>query len=169
MGDAHAVPGRYHARGHHAGRRRFARAGGLLAVAAALALVGACGSKANGVDVCKQVETARCQAAPKCNISITPPVYTSGTAIDACIQFYEVACLDGLGVSAPTSAEVTACVESIELTCDYVSTPSDSPACAWLNSQSDAGAAADAANAPDVADADGAPSDAASDSAEDGH
>jgi len=118
------------------------------------AVTSACGSKAVGVDTCKQIETARCQAAPACNnVSITPPDYTSGTDVAACTRYYDVACLDGLQVSAPTSAEVTACIASINTSCAYVSTPQDSPACAWLSTTPDAGNEVDATDAADATDA----------------
>jgi hypothetical protein len=116
-------------------------------------MASACGSKAVGVDTCKQIETARCQAAPACNFPITPPDYTSGTDVAACIRYYDVACLDGLQVSAPTSAEVTACIASINGNCAYVSTPQDSPECAWLSTTPDAGNEVDATDAADAGDA----------------
>lgn len=118
------------------------------------AITSACGSKAVGVDTCKQIEAARCQAAPACpNVSITPPDYTSGTDVAACIRYYDVACLNGLQVSAPTSAEVTACIASINGSCDYVATPQDSPDCAWLSTSPDAGSEVDASAAADAGDA----------------
>jgi hypothetical protein len=124
--------------------------GSVLGAALVVGVVGACGSKGVGIDVCKQIETARCQAAPDCGVMIAPPdYYTSGTAAEACIRYYDVACLNGLQVAAPTSAEVTACLDAINTGCAYVSTPQDSPACAWL-STTDAG---ENANVPDVVDA----------------
>src|ERR1700678_1121115 len=117
------------------------------------AITSACGSKAVGVSTCKQIETARCQAAAACNSPITWPDDTSGTDVAACTRYYDVACLDGLQVSAPTSAEVTACIASINTSCAYVSTPQDSPACAWLPTPRHAGNEVDAPDAADASDA----------------
>jgi|SRR5580700_3463576 hypothetical protein len=134
-----------------------------VALVASLAgiVVAACGSKGTGVDVCKQVDTARCQAAPACGIQLTTPVYTSGTAVEACTQYYDVACFNGLQVAAPTSAEVSACVAAINAgDCTCVATPQDCAACAWLSTSPDAGedaataeASSDAADAADAAEA----------------
>ena len=131
------------------------------------AVTSACGSKAVGVSTCKQIETARCQAAAACNSPITWPDDTSGTDVAACIRYYDVACLDGLQVSAPTSAEVTACIASINSTCAYVITPQDSPECAWLSTTPDAGNEVDASDAADAGDAADA-TEASSIDAEDG-
>ena len=143
--------------GHaYAPRRGLSGACATCAVVGALiaAITSACGSKAVGVGTCKQIETARCQAAAACSpVPITWPDYTSGTGVDACIRYYDVACLDGLQVSAPTSAEVTACIASINTSCAYVSTPQDSPACAWLSTTPDAGNEVDATDAADATDA----------------
>jgi hypothetical protein len=108
-----------------------------LALAIALAPLGAagCGSSANGVGTCKQIEDARCNRAPSCpDIQLMPPYYTSGSAVDACIRFYDTACLNGLAVANPSSAEVTQCLKAIQTgTCKVVEDPWDnSSACAWL-------------------------------------
>jgi hypothetical protein len=154
MGDANAPrPRRFGA---------YVARGSALALGASLAvgLVSACGSKAVGVDLCKQIDTARCQRAPACGVMLTTPDFTSGTAVDACIRYYDVACLNGLEVAAPSSAEANACVDAINSDCDYVATPQNYPACSWLSTSPDAG---EDANVPDVADASGAADVVASD------
>lgn len=108
-----------------------------LAVSAGLAAAAAsCGTNANGVDACKSIEEARCQQAPGCpNVQITPPLYyTSGSAVDACIRYYDTACGHGLVTpTTPSSAEVSQCVAAINTgNCDWVANPQDAPACAWL-------------------------------------
>jgi hypothetical protein len=116
-------------------------AGGVraLALVAALALPLACSSGAVGVDACKQVEHARCQAASACNVSLEPPYHTAGSDVDACIRFYDVACLHGLVTgSDPGSAAVSTCVAAISgHPCaagkpNLVVSPEQDPACSWL-------------------------------------
>lgn len=112
------------------------RLGLVLSIAVALIVqaVG-CNSGPVGVDVCKTIETARCQQLPSCPALATqPPIWTSGTGVDACIRYYDTACLHGLPISsAPASAEVNACVTAIQKDgCDVVATPEIDPACTWL-------------------------------------
>jgi hypothetical protein len=117
-----------------------------------------CGSSATGVGVCKQIEDARCQAAANCSqIALSPPYYTSGSGTDACIRFYDTACLHGLAVATPSQTQVDACVSAIQKpkACAVVIAPWTSPACTWLvppDSGSpvvDAGDGGDASNAAD--------------------
>jgi hypothetical protein len=133
------------------------------ALGAVLALPPACGSGATGVEACKQVESARCQAASACGLSLEPPYHTAGSDADACIRFYDVACLHGLaGGSDPGTAAVSACVAAISShPCapggpNLVLHPEQAPgaACAWLvppTSTPVADAAAEAAEAGDAA------------------
>jgi hypothetical protein len=107
----------------------------ILAVLAATA----CGTDAVGVDACQEVESARCRAAPGCGVSIEPPFSTSGSNVDACIRYYDIACLHGLASgNEPAPAAVSACVAAIAAhPCDahaanLVETPESDPACAWL-------------------------------------
>jgi hypothetical protein len=109
----------------------------LVALALAVALggtaVAACGNDAVGVDACKQIEDARCHRAPACGISLEPPYHTSGGDIDACVRFYQTACLHGLAVGNPGSAAVNACVAALNAgDCDVVRVPQTAPQCAWL-------------------------------------
>jgi hypothetical protein len=107
-----------------------------LALAIALAPLAAagCGSGGNGVGTCKQIEEARCNEAPKCpDIQLTPPYYTNGSAVDACIRYYDTACLNGLAVASPSSSEVTQCLQAINSgKCSIVETPWNDSRCAWL-------------------------------------
>jgi hypothetical protein len=105
----------------------------------ALAPALACGTDAVGVDACKQVEAARCRAATACGVALEPPYTTSGTDVDECIRFYDVACLHGLASgSDPGAAAVNACVAAINgHPCNaggpnLVTAPESDPACAWL-------------------------------------
>jgi hypothetical protein len=107
----------------------------IAALASALA-VPACGSDGTGVDACKHIEEARCKRASSCGIAIAPPYSTSGSPADACIRFYDVACLHGLEAPLPMkSAQVDACVIAIgssKSSCTIVVSPETNPACAWL-------------------------------------
>ncbi|MEO9235608.1 MAG: hypothetical protein ABI421_19870 [Polyangiaceae bacterium] len=101
----------------------------------AVALYAACGSDATGIDACRQIETARCQAAPACGISLsTPPSVSDG--VDGCISFYKDACLHGLEVSDPGTPAVTACIKAIQTKSDnqclWVQFPQTAKECAWL-------------------------------------
>src|ERR1700689_3099764 len=105
----------------------------LLAVALGLAPVaGACGSSAGGVDAGKSIEQARCNQVPNCpNIQVSPPLwYTTGSAVDACIRYYDTACLHGLSVGTnPASGDVTQCVNAINSNgCEVVASPQTDPA-----------------------------------------
>jgi hypothetical protein len=96
----------------------------------------ACGTGAAGVGTCKSIEEARCRQVPNCpNVAVSPPIwFTSGTAVDACIRYYETACLHGLASgSDPGTVAVNACVAAIDNNgCGVVAAPETDPACAWL-------------------------------------
>ena len=130
----------------------------LLALALGLAPVaGACGSSATGVAACKSIEEARCRQVPNCpNVEVSPPLwYTTGSAVDACIRYYDTACLHGLSIGTdPGSANVSSCVAAINNSCATVATPQDDPSCAWLipPAEEDAG---DGGDGGDASDADG--------------
>jgi len=109
----------------------------LVATLAGLApLAAACGTDATGVDACKAVETARCQQAPSCpqQVQLEPPYHTSGDDVDACIRYYDVACLHGLASgNVPSSAQLNACVAAINSgDCTIVGAPESAPDCAFL-------------------------------------
>jgi hypothetical protein len=132
------------------------------ALGAVLALPPACGSSGVGVDACKQVESARCQAASACGVSLEPPYHTAGSDVDACIRFYDVACMHGLaGGSDPGQAAVSACVAAISSQpCapggpNLVLHPEKAPGsvCSWLVPPTSTPAADAAAEAAEGGDA----------------
>ncbi len=122
----------------------------------------ACGTDAVGVDACRAIQKAECEAAPACGIVLEPPYHTTGTDVDECIRFYNDQCLHGLASGTdPGTVAVNACVSAIESAatteggCAVVADPPLSPACAWLGvspSAIDASAAIDTA-AEEAADA----------------
>jgi hypothetical protein len=101
---------------------------------AVAAVASACGTNAVGVDACKQIEEARCQQAPQCQISLQPPYHQTGDDVAACIRYYDIACQHGLASSNdPGTAAVNACVQAIQNHgCSVVSAPESDPACAFL-------------------------------------
>jgi hypothetical protein len=124
----------------------------LLALAVAVAtapLAAACGTDAVGVDACRQIESARCQQAPGCNISLQPPYHQTGTDVDACIRFYDSACLHGLASgNDPGQTALNACVKAIQNNgCSVVQAPETDPACSFLVP---AGEDASSASTPDA-------------------
>jgi hypothetical protein len=131
----------------------------LLALGLRLAPVAsACGSRAVGVGACKTIEEARCNQVPNCpNVTIAPPLwYTTGSAVDACIRYYDTACLHGLSVgSTPGTSDVNLCVDAINASCATVATPQDDPRCAWLipPADVDAGDGGDGSDGSDGGDA----------------
>jgi hypothetical protein len=137
----------------------------LLALALGLAPVaGACGSNATGVGACKSIEEARCKQVPNCpNVTVSPPLwYTTGSGVDACIRYYDTACLHGLSVGTdPGTSDVSLCVQAINGSCATVAEPQSDPACAWLIPpvEEDAGDGGDGGDGSDGGDgADGADS-----------
>jgi hypothetical protein len=129
----------------------------------AVAVYAACGSDATGIDACRQIETARCQNALACGISLSTPPSVSDS-VDGCISFYNDACLHGLEVSDPGTPAVSACIQAIQdidasTHCLTVQFPQTSLACAWLTppptTTTDASDDADADDGTvDAADAD---------------
>jgi hypothetical protein len=122
------------------------------------AVASGCGTDAVDVDGCRQIEEARCRQAPACGIPIAMPYFTSETDVDACVRYYDDACLHGLAVSDPGPAAVSACVTAIEDDtmkkdgCSVVKQPqTDTAACGWLLPPT---SAVDASDAPSDAAAD---------------
>jgi hypothetical protein len=131
-----------------------------LAPGVAAAIVVACGTSANDVPACKQIETARCQAAASCpsvfDLSSPTP---DGNGVSACIRFYDDQCLHGLVTTAvPLTTAVNGCVAAITKAgqeaaasvdaaapCDLVANPQNYPACTFLNPIDAGEDAADAA------------------------
>lgn len=78
----------------------------LLSAVCAFTLVSAagCGTDAKGVDDCRDIEQARCDAAQHCGIV---------SDVAECQRFYRDQCLHGLQVASPGSVKVKACVATI--------------------------------------------------------
>ncbi len=131
--------------------------GGLLLLVGA----GACGTSAVDVQACREIETARCNHAQACGISLTTPVH-DGNDVDFCIRFYDDQCLHGLVTQqVPGTNAVNECVKAINAAadptvanCDVLKNPQSSPLCSFLIPGPDA-------SLPDAADAseDGATDD----------
>ena len=124
-----------------------------LAIAGVLSIFAACGTDAVGIQQCRNIESARCIRATACKIDLSEPLH-EGSDVDSCIRFYNDQCLHGLVTSVtPGATQVNACVAAINSgPCDYVVSPQNAPACAFLNPP-DAGPA-DAADASEDADDD---------------
>jgi hypothetical protein len=130
----------------------------LLGVAAVVGTV-VCGviacENAVGSDACVSIEHARCKWIVQCfadaaggNYGLPTPrsgQTTTSSPVDDCMRFYDDACLHGMVTNvAPTSDEVTTCVNTINTAtdCTIVTNPETTDACAFL--AFDAGTDADA-------------------------
>lgn len=84
----------------------LAAAGALLGSAASLSLPG-CGTDASGVEACRQIETARCEAAAACG-------YTS-EQVTLCKEFYRDQCLHGIENAdyEPSASDVEGCIAAV--------------------------------------------------------
>lgn len=143
------------------------------AAAWTLAFTG-CGTDPVNPNGCRQIENARCMAAPSC------PAFGASFNVEACKRFYKDQCLRGLQVSRdPGEPQIRACSNAIALAgqcasestspcvidnhlvddpCAVVSAPERFPSCSFLypQDQADAGmetdaTTADANNIPDSA------------------
>jgi hypothetical protein len=108
--------------------------------------LGACGTSAIGVDICNEIESARCTRAANidggCGIDFMAPFEdapaSSSTPSEnaaTCIRFYSIACLHGLVTpDLPPAANVNDCVDAIANgSCAVVLNPADASAsCTWL-------------------------------------
>ena len=83
---------------------------GLGCVLAPAVIVSGCGPQAVGVESCRKIESARCDAALSCG-------FTKAEAED-CKLFYRDQCLHGIENTAhrPTEPETSACIAAIEAT-----------------------------------------------------
>ncbi|MEP7120157.1 MAG: hypothetical protein ABJE95_04565 [Byssovorax sp.] len=84
-----------------------------LAAGALLTLLAptSCGSDAVGIDECRTIETARCEAATACGF--TPE------KVESCTSFYRDECLHGVenaDAGAPAATAVEACVAAVNAT-----------------------------------------------------
>jgi hypothetical protein len=83
-------------------------AGALLLILLAPA---SCGTDAVGVEACRTIETARCQAATACGFT--------AEKVDSCTLFYRDECLHGIenaDAGTPATTTVDACVAAIDAT-----------------------------------------------------
>jgi hypothetical protein len=78
---------------------------GWLSFGAGVTVASACGTDAVGVETCRRIETARCEAAEACG-------EISNAA--ACERFYRDQCLHGLSVPEPSERQVAACTRALE-------------------------------------------------------
>jgi len=127
--------------------------------------LGACGTSAIGVDVCNQIESARCTRigtlamnGTACSnpdsgvpIDLLAPYAAAGSSptenVAACIRFYSIACLHGLATTTPPSNtgtdSVQTCLNAInDGSCALVLDPTGEAgggACQWLVPPPDAG------------------------------
>jgi hypothetical protein len=94
----------------------------LLTAICAFTLVSAsgCGTDAKGVDDCREIEEARCEAAKSCKLL---------SDVDGCKRFYRDQCLHGLAAASPGSNQVKLCVAAIKNagTCAGQAEGSDAP------------------------------------------
>lgn len=78
----------------------------LFSTLAAFALAAGCGSDATGVDECRDIENARCEAGEPCGLV---------DDVDACKRFYRDQCLHGLASGEkPGQPVVDDCVNAIK-------------------------------------------------------
>jgi hypothetical protein len=64
-----------------------------------------CGTSAVGVDDCRDIENARCEAGAPCGLL---------DDVEACKRYYRDHCLHGLATAPPAGASVASCVQVIE-------------------------------------------------------
>ncbi|WP_437728774.1 hypothetical protein [Sorangium sp. So ce861] len=94
----------------------------LLGLGAVTLATQSCGTSAVGVDACRRIETARCEAAAAC-----PAWVGSADAdeqVDACVEFAWDQCLHGIANAGteddpapdPTESQIKACVDAVGAT-----------------------------------------------------
>lgn len=167
----------------------------LLSAAATFSLVTAssCGTSAVGVDECRDIEQARCQASAFCLDSRGNPLIED---VGACERYYRDHCLHGLAAKPPAGASVGACLDVIEaagrcaksdpdaaldctetaskprgnfsLACDLVAHPERAVECAFLLETPDEGSAGQSAGGQAGTDTGGGAGQSGSTSAESG-
>jgi hypothetical protein len=136
----------------------------LIAGGSVLVPAAGCGTDAVGVSTCRDIEYARCEAAPSC------PKLFDVPDVHACKRFYRDQCLHGLAAShEPGAPKVRACVEAIRKagrcaksgesltdcgslqddstgaknTCDVIQSPEKLDACAFLQPEPEAASSGD--------------------------
>ncbi len=91
-----------------------------LAIPAVAWLAPGCGTDAVGIDACRQIESARCDVAPRCvGFADAPPIETE-QQVQNCREFYRDHCLLGLeNIDAEAGqGEIDSCVKAIRDTAD---------------------------------------------------
>ncbi|HMA97776.1 MAG TPA: hypothetical protein VKP30_34055 [Polyangiaceae bacterium] len=76
--------------------------------AASLATQVACDTNAVGVEECRSIEYARCEAAARC------PDQFAVRNVEECKLFYRDQCLHGMATAVPSAADLRACVSAIQ-------------------------------------------------------
>jgi hypothetical protein len=134
----------------------------LFSAVCAFTLVSAagCGTDAQGVDDCRDIEQTRCAAAKNCGLV---------SDVAECQRYYRDQCLHGLAVKSPGSSQIKACVTTIRAAgvcaasgmdtalsdcdgvtgdapgvvaaCEIVNNPEKASECAFLAPDADAGTA----------------------------
>jgi len=88
----------------------FRHTTGLLFVGSlVIAQLPGCGTDAVGIEACRRIEQARCDAAVSCGFV---------EDAEACRRFYRDHCLHGLGRPAPDGVTLDRCVQAIERAAD---------------------------------------------------
>jgi len=76
-----------------------------------------CGSDAVGIDACRQIEEARCEAARTCGLprTGTPPGSVTDEQVESCKLFYRDQCLHGIqnDQTETTEADTQQCVAAV--------------------------------------------------------
>lgn len=88
-------------------------------LAATLALgAAACSTDAVGIDACRQIETARCEAQPACKGDPASTGIVTEEQVENCVTFYRDGCLVGIENDAeePSEGDTKDCVEAIQRT-----------------------------------------------------
>ncbi|NUP10374.1 MAG: hypothetical protein HOW73_30355 [Polyangiaceae bacterium] len=80
------------------------------------ALVPACSTGAVGIDACRQIESARCEAAPACENGDPSFGIATEEQVDNCKVFYNDHCLVGLEntEAEPVQDDVNDCVAAVQ-------------------------------------------------------
>lgn len=91
-----------------------------------------CGTDAENIDACRQIEGARCELAPAC---------AAGFDVDSCTRFYREACLVGTANvdAGDVSALVNPCIDALKA-CAAADAPADLGCPGQALAASDAGA-----------------------------
>jgi hypothetical protein len=111
-----------------------------------LAAMGACGTDAEGVSECRDIENVRCEAGAYC---------TEFRNVSACRRFERDHCLHGLRVDDVSSSQTQACVEALRRAGDCARDlgPATEPAACESTIESSATTICDVVLQPELAEA----------------